>query len=408
MNQSRPAHRRLFLEGLERRELLAGNVLVELDGGNLIVTGDDAANQISIFQQPGGLFTITGQDGEEFTGPTEEIIARNITVNLGAGDDSVVIAAQPVEGEDLLPAQVIGTTTVNGGDGSDILAVSVVGRQVETFVLPAIAIRIDGGAPAAGSEASQDDTAVLVNSAAGLVSVRTGVGDDIIEINNLLAVSLNVDAGPASLANGATDSDLVTVSTATAATATINLGLNSSGNLLTIEDGLYGTLSANGGNGVDNVAIDGTLAGLSLTLNTYGGADSVLLNTVQTGLTQADYNDLLDLVVGAFGLDLSVLPFDIRGLISYLPSLPGYMTISTGDGDDIVTANNLFSTLSIYLYLDGGNDQLFANDVEATIAWFFGGAGTDGRLVTNVDALSELELQFETLLEIEDPNAPLT
>lgn len=395
-----PAKRRLFIEGLERRELLAGNVLVEVTSGLLRVTGDANDNQITIFQQTNGQFTISGLDSEVFTGPTAGIVARNITVNLGAGDDSVVIAAQSVEESvDLLPASVLGTTTVNGGDGSDTISVSVIGRQAGMLVLPALAISIDGGAPAAGSESPQDDAVLITNSSATLVTVRTGVGDDSIDLTNVLALTLNVESGGSTTTNGFTDTDLVSATNLTALTATVNLGQNSSGNFLSIDTGIFGTLTARGGNGVDNVNLANTLAGLSLSLSTYGGADIVNLSTVQTGLTSADYQDIANLVIEAFDINLSSLPFNLFTLISKLPSFPGSMTVSTGDGADIVTANDLYSTMAIYIYLDAGDDQLFANNVESDFfAWFFGGAGTDGRLITNVSALSELELQFESTL----------
>lgn len=398
--KSGPANRRLFIEGLERRELLAGNVLVEVTSGLLKVTGDAAANHITIYQQTNGRFTVAGTDGEVFTGPTSNITARNITVNLGAGDDSVVIAAQPTEqGADLLPASVLGSTTVNGGDGSDTISISVIGRQAGTLVLPALAINVDGGASATGSEALQDDAVLITNSSANLVTVRTGVGNDSIDLTNVMALTVNLDAGSATTTNGLTDTDLVSVTNVTALTAIVNLGLNNSDNFLSIDTGIFGSLLATGGNGVDNVNLSNTLAGLSLSLSTYGGADIVNLNTVQTGLTQADYQDLANLVIEAFGINVSTLPFNLFTLISTLPNLPGAMTVSTGDGADVVTANDLFSTMAIYIYLDAGDDQLFANNVESDVfAWFFGGAGTDGRLITNVSALSELELQFESTL----------
>ena len=401
MKRATAARRRFLFEPLERRELLA--VLVTVADGTLTVTGDDADNVITIYQQTDGRFTVTGV-AEEITGPTENIIARNIVVNLNGGDDFVTIAAQPLQDAvELLPAEVLGNTTVNAGDGSDDVVVSVVGMQADTFVLPALSIKIDGGA-ALTNNSAQRDSAVIVNSSAALVSVKTGVGDDAIDLNNVIAVTLNVESGPASLPNGVSDLDLVDLTTVTAATAKIDLGKNSSGNNLTLNTGLFGLLTIDGGNGVDDVRIDDTLAGLSLSLSTYGGADIVNLNSVQSGLTQADYQNLLNLVVSSFGLDLSILPFDLADLIQYLPSLPGYTTISTGDGADVVTATDLSSTLAIYIYLDAGDDQLRVDGVDSVIAFFWGGAGTDGRLVTGVDALSELELQFENILAPVNPN----
>jgi hypothetical protein len=407
LSPSSKARRQLFVEGLERRELLAGNVLVTLTGGNLTVTGDANENFITIYQQTNGQFTIEGQGEEVFSGPTTGIIARSITVNLGAGDDAVTIAAQPVEvGQELLPASVVRGVTVNGGDGSDGIVVSVVGRQLGTqFVIPTTAITIDGGAPVSGSEALQDDVIAIENSSAGLVTVRTGVGDDTVNLSSVLAVTLNVDTGAVVLPQGATDLDQVNAFSVTAATATFNLGLNNEDNILVINNGLTGLLSIYGGNGVDTVAVGNTLAGLSGSIYTYGGADNLTIFNVQAGLTPEDYQAAVDLIVESFGLNLALLPFNLNALISVLPALPGFLTVSTGEGSDIVTADDLFSTMAIYIYLDGGDDQLSATGVEATFAWFFGGAGIDARVLTDIDALSELELQFENVLP---PLEPLT
>ena len=296
--------------------------------------------------------------------------------------------------------------TVNGGDGSDVIAVSVVGRQLGTqFVIPTTAITIDGGAAAANSVALQDDIVSIENSSGGFVTVRTGVGDDAINLLNVLAVTLNVDAGAPTLPNGATDVDQVNATTVTAATATFNLGLNNDDNTLVLDTALTGLLTVNGGNGVDLVALTDVLAGLSGTISTYGGADNLTLIGLQAGLTPEDYQAAVDLIVESFGLNLALLPFNLNNLISLLPALPGFLTVSTGDGSDVVTADNLFSTLAIYIYLDAGDDQVAANNVEATLAWFFGGAGIDARVLTDLDALSELELQFENVLP---PLGPLT
>lgn len=391
------ARRQLFLEGLERRELLAGNVLVEVTGGLLKVTGDAAANQITIYQQTNGRFDIAGLDGEEFTGPTTNILARNITVSLGAGDDSVVIAAQPIEGsEEVLPASVLGTTKVDGGDGSDMVTVAVIGRQVNTFVLPSLALTVDGGIAAPATEL-QNDGVLITNTSAGILTVKTGVGDDLIDLSNVLALTLNVEAGPDNTT--ATDADIVSATNVTAFDGKFKLGVNNSANFLNVDTGLFGTLAATGGNGVDTVTLGGVTAGVSLSLATHGGADIVTLEDLQSGLTQADYQEMVNLVLGAFGINVSTLPLNLSALISVLPNFPGTMTISTGDGADFVVATNLYSTFALYIYLDGGDDSLVADNVESDFfAWFFGGADTDGRLLTNVDALSELELQFETVL----------
>src|SRR5688572_29531503 len=42
--------RKLGVEGLERRSMLAGNIHAEVNGGVLVITGDDAGNGVSVQQ----------------------------------------------------------------------------------------------------------------------------------------------------------------------------------------------------------------------------------------------------------------------------------------------------------------------------------------------------------------------
>lgn len=188
----KPANRRLFLESLERREVLAGNITVTLSQGLLTVVGDDNSNQIGIYQQANGRFNVVALDGEEITGPTEDLIVRNIAVGMWAGDDFVQISAQPEEGE-MLPtaAEVLGSVKVRGGDGDDILRVSVVGRQVGTFVLPSLSVGIEGDLvpPTNVGEVivEQDDEVGVFNTITGNLTVNTQGGDDMIDLINVSA-----------------------------------------------------------------------------------------------------------------------------------------------------------------------------------------------------------------------------
>src|SRR4051794_25795821 len=54
------AHRRLGFESLEGRQLLAGNVSVVQAGGGLVITGDDAANVITIESFRDGVVQVRG------------------------------------------------------------------------------------------------------------------------------------------------------------------------------------------------------------------------------------------------------------------------------------------------------------------------------------------------------------
>ena len=107
-------------ERLESRALLAGNVLVQLQNGNALITGDDAANQ---FEITGGLnsIRIRGLEGTtinggaaEFTLASAATFAGNLRIQLGDGNDRLAIGADVT----LAAAQIY------GGNGDDNLSIS--------------------------------------------------------------------------------------------------------------------------------------------------------------------------------------------------------------------------------------------------------------------------------------------
>ncbi|QDU27494.1 hypothetical protein ETAA8_25820 [Anatilimnocola aggregata] len=391
--------RRLFLESLERREVLAGNVAVSLVGGALRVTGDSGDNVIGIFQQPNGRFNVVGLDDETITGPQENLIVRSILVNAGAGDDTVLISAEPdpFDPFTIVPAQVLGTTVVNGGTGGDTISVNVVGRLIPAanLALPSLSVTVDGGIQTTGM---QDDAVAVVNTVTGVLTVNTYSGDDTIDIIGVISLTASINSGVAATSRDATDNDLVNIFGGYALTSTVSLGTSSntdSGNTLAIDTGAYGTLTIMGGNGIDNIEASNVLAGLAFNIYAYGGADTITLNEVQTGLTRDNYQEFADLVIQALGIDVNRLPFDLPSLIGRLPTLPGSLTIFSGAGDDAVTLTNIVSTFNIYAYLEGGNDTLDADFIIAKRAYFNGGAGTNfSTLGDEIDAIVSL-LLFE-------------
>ena len=52
--------RRLSLESLETRNLLAGNVLATVNSGDLIIRGDNLSNTVSLVRVGTGSFRVTG------------------------------------------------------------------------------------------------------------------------------------------------------------------------------------------------------------------------------------------------------------------------------------------------------------------------------------------------------------
>src|SRR3954469_10539995 len=121
--------RRLNLEGLESRALLAGDVTVAVLNGNLSIVGDSAANDITIQEgatansivvtgigTTGGNTTINGGTNiGTFTGLT-----RNIPVRMNGGDDTVSVLADLAAPGNLSISMGSGDDTVAIGDGSTI------------------------------------------------------------------------------------------------------------------------------------------------------------------------------------------------------------------------------------------------------------------------------------------------
>ena len=95
--------RKLRLESLENRNLLAGNVTATVVDGNLIIEGDDQDNQISIVATENrGQYIIRGRASATFGPITTTIngsdaeegilvtgVKRSVHISMGDGNDSV-------------------------------------------------------------------------------------------------------------------------------------------------------------------------------------------------------------------------------------------------------------------------------------------------------------------------------
>src|SRR5262245_43982220 len=83
-----------FIEPLERRALLAGNVLAAVTAGNLVITGDASDNNIEVQQLSNGNWQVSGT-GTMINGVTTAFVSNvpvaNVTADLGAGNDTANI-----------------------------------------------------------------------------------------------------------------------------------------------------------------------------------------------------------------------------------------------------------------------------------------------------------------------------
>ncbi len=111
MSAKQSRSRRARFESLEPKQLLAGDVLVSVVEGRLIVEGDELGNQIAITAGPEpGTYTVHGLDGtnvilqpppmdpaatpEPAGEPTSTVVVhgvRSVGIGMGDGDDRVVL-----------------------------------------------------------------------------------------------------------------------------------------------------------------------------------------------------------------------------------------------------------------------------------------------------------------------------
>lgn len=179
MRRSPPRQARLMVERLEDRLVPAGNVLVALQGDQLVVTGDALSNGLEVSPGTvGGQVVFRGLDGTRINGMSDVFVQTvpggidNFNIALGEGDDVLVLTnrseADPHWPLSSSPAGIRTLTvqqdlTIVGDKGADVIQL----RNV--IVQGNLDIRTHQGGDVVVVEG--------VNAAAG-VSVDSGSGAD--------------------------------------------------------------------------------------------------------------------------------------------------------------------------------------------------------------------------------------
>jgi len=238
------------MESLESRQLMA--VLVSVTDGDLVVTGDGQADQVTIIQsiQNGspidGRYFITGQNGTIINGTDNgyvEGVTDDIRVNLNGGND-VLRMGNGVNGDFIVPDDL----EINTSAGNDIV------------VVDAVTVRDD----AAVDTSTGADSLFFKGTVGGLgglaevdggdndLTINTGAGRDSMSLmNTFVRDDLNINAGPAlDLAADSVELRVMNVGDDT----TINTG--GGGDRVILRDvGFNDDLTVNTGAGNDTVSL---------------------------------------------------------------------------------------------------------------------------------------------------------
>ena len=258
-------------EALEPRQFLAGDVLAQIVGGSLVVTGDDAANAITITQQglAAGEVQVTPAPGTTVNGGADPVVLQtlrpDVRIDLGLGDDTITVT------------QVnLGKLLLNIGNDNDAVALSSVnltqlclaggygdfGLTLEDSVISGNASIISQGGNAAITFQGDD------SRVGGRFQVCGGTGDGTLSITGgqfQKDVRIAAGYGAATITlSGSTIAGKLDITTGTGADDITLPGLTVSGNTkLTL------------GNGITDVSIDTCTLGGKLDIRSLADADVI-------------------------------------------------------------------------------------------------------------------------------------
>ena len=449
-------HRRLFVEGLEQRAMLAGNVTAAVRSGTLFIGGDSADNSVIIQQTGVNRFTVTGA-GTTINGSAAPFIAlsvRNLDVDLRGGDDTIGIgndaaylalleaeaaggAPAPV-GDPLDAAVLAGFAVVRTGDGDDAVGMQLragahvivdTGAHDDVVAIEGsqsthLHVQADNSELAArvGADSVRirgttitrqaivvvalagDDTVALENISAPVIVANPSVGGTAAGVTDFDTVTgVDVRGRDLVLAYGGVDDDTLDFSDVT---STHHLLLIGGGNNDTITVGQLDTnvvtLLGEGGN--DTVSLDdaggvGSAIDIVLHIDTGDGDDIVSVNTAIAAA-------LLDLLGG---MNVVTSGGQDSVTLSNL-SLDGHLHIDLGAGDDgngtNVGAGLILADVDVtdflHAFLGSGDDTLSASNTNTDHsegALFFGGEGDEdngGDIFTNAGGNGVNGVDFDT------------
>ncbi len=437
---SRLRHRPLFVEGLETRAMLAGNVTASVRGSTLFVSGDNLDNSVVIQQTGPSRFTVAGAPGSD-TSVNRRTLGtafvannvRNFEIDLRGGNDSLGISNSDVYLTELqaeflggpqaapgLPADALtlrGYANIRTGLGDDAIAVQL-NASANIFVdsnAGSDAVVVEGSTATAllinadtGNQSTDGDDFVRVRDVVvtrGALVINTFAGNDNILLTDSSAVAVVVNAGVAVVTSGALDFDNISAARLETRGDILFFGganvdnLNFSdltGNFLLV-------IGGRGGDAINVARLDvrgATLIGelgndvitLDDSINVEDPATPVLVDEsnftsvtgllhIDTGAGDDEVNVVGDFTFAAALGALNVWTYGGNDTVSLTNlSLTGNVLIDLGSGNDDLTMDAVATDAAINAFLLDGDDTATITATTAaggSRARFYGGAGFD-------------------------------
>jgi len=380
---------RLGFEALERRAMLAGDVDVVIDGGDLVITGDDNDNHVIIEGGLLGAVTITGADGTTINGSATPLVIPggfdSIVADLKAGDDTLEINNVDVidliitmdEGADVVrlgayAAYAVGAVTsasgfitvdglldIDTGRGADLVEIV----RVFGFADWDINLGDSDGRNNNSDDRTEndffvdlDDQLYIFIGSGEIIDINGGTGDDLVNINYLNSNGEHADPLVSTLiVDGVDGNDVISIN-----------GSAFQDNVLLL-----------GGNGFDTVAVDFSRhdAGLNALIEIDAGADDDFILFARSLIEDGEVHiraggGFDDVVIGRYYANAA-------GDLTTGGNVAGTVTLDTGgEGDIADIRGNDF--LEFFATFGGGSDDVdFINNFVRDGGILDGGAGFD-------------------------------
>ncbi len=370
--------KRLRFESLEQKNLLAGDVMISVTGGNLLIEGTTEDNGI-IMSSTGtpGEYEFSSLVGTTFDHPVIGGVTGDVLVDFGAGGSNEIQIGLP--GVVPSPLELPGDVTIEGGTGNEDIS-------IHNAIINGNVALIDGvGGPGANvfaadttitgnyrSETTADfsDIALSRSTVDGdvtLISEGVELMFSVVELNSSFVggdVRFVSNAAHANtLIRGTEVGDDVILDTSDGDDSVIiGLGLSS-----TIGSTIGDDLRILSGGGIDDVAITGLIVTDDLVFRGGDGDDVFFMDASFVG-------DDLYLTGGAGADVLAIEGVDVTDKVR----------VSTGDGDDEVIMEEVNVGRSALVSLGSGENIFDAQIVDAGRSLTVLGRGTNDILLIDV------------------------
>jgi len=316
----KPAKRRLSLQALESRNLLAGNIIGNLVGTTLAIGGDAADNQLHVTEVAPNQIQVTGLTGTTINGMPSILfggpLIENVVIRTASGDDTVVV--ENLSLSDTPNGNLIFYTS----DGDDVIRM----KNLTTTQ----SIRVHSG--------RQNDIVHGVSiSTQGTLLVDTDLGDDKVAVYRAKARNIDVD-----LQQG--NDQLSLVFAASDNNISIDTGTENDTTRLAYVQAAN-DINFTSGEGNDHFGSYILRAGNDINVDTGDGSDFVSMNR-----TRANHN-------------VNVLTGQENDRVHMNRTKAfNHITVDLGDGNDLAIINNA-KAHDLYFAAAGGKDSVEMNQI---------------------------------------------